>query len=153
MLVYGLEVVLPKPALMKKLSKLYKKMLKQILSLPSTVADSAVFILSGAFPIKGVIHNRALILFGNVCRLEEDSVDKQLDRRLLAVKSFSSCSCYVEIRKILIRYDAFCVCAVWRPLKVSPYIHLMMLLFQVPEFALYNHLLYNCDYLAWGRES
>ena len=104
-LVYGLEVILPKPALVEKLNKVYKKMLKQILSLPSTVADSAVYILAGALPIEGVFHKRALILFDNVCRLEEDSVEKQLARRQLAVKSFSSCSWYVEIRKILIRYD------------------------------------------------
>ena len=49
-LVYGLEVILPKPALVEKLSKVYKKMLKQILSLPSTVADSVVYILAGALP-------------------------------------------------------------------------------------------------------
>ena len=80
-------------------------MLKQILSLQSTVADSAVYIFACALPAEGVIHKKALILFGNVCRLEEDSAEKQLVRRQLAVKSFSSCSWYVEIRKILIRYD------------------------------------------------
>ena len=60
--------------------------------LSSTVADSAVFILAGALLVEGVIQKRALILFGDVCRLEEDSVKKKLARRQLAVKSFSSCT-------------------------------------------------------------
>ena len=31
---------------------------------------------------------------------------------------------------IYFAYQSSCGCAVWRPLKVSPYIHLMLLLFQ-----------------------
>ena len=40
-----------------------------------------------------------------MCRLEESSVEKQLARRQLAVKGSGSCSWYIEVRKILVKYD------------------------------------------------
>lgn len=104
-MVYGLEVVLPKPALVDKLNRTYKKIIKEILSLPVTAADPAVYILSGALPIEGIIHKRTLILFGSICRLDESSVEKQLARRQLAVKCSNSNSWYIEVRKILVKYD------------------------------------------------
>ena len=104
-LVYGLEVVLPKASLMDKLERTYKKFVKHILSLPVTVADPAVYVLSGAMPIEGVIHKRALVMFGSLCRLGEALVEKRLIRRQLAVKSFESSSWFVEVRKLFIKYD------------------------------------------------
>ena len=104
-LVYGLEVVLPKASLMDKLERTYKKFVKHILSLPVTVADSAVYVLSGAMPIEGVIHKRALVMFGSLCRLDEDSVEKRLVCQQLTVKSFESSSWFVAVRKLFIKYD------------------------------------------------
>ena len=104
-LVYGLEVVLPKQTLVEKLSRAYKKILKQVLSLPNTVADPAVYIISGALPIEGVIHKRALIFYGNLCRLQESTFEKQLARSQLAIKDFNCSSWYVDLRKILVKYD------------------------------------------------
>ena len=75
-LVYGLEVVTPKATLIEKLERTYKKFIKQIMSLPVTVADPVVYVLSGAVPVEAVIHKKALMLFGSVCRLDEDSVEK-----------------------------------------------------------------------------
>ena len=66
-LIYGLEFVLPKRALVEKLERTYKQFIKHILSLPRTVANPAVYIFSGAIPIEGVINKRALTLFGNIC--------------------------------------------------------------------------------------
>ena len=59
-LVYDLEVVLPKATLVKKLEKTYKQFIKHIASQPITVADPAVYGLSGALPIESAIHKRAL---------------------------------------------------------------------------------------------
>ena len=103
-LVYGLEVVLPKASLMDKLERTYKKFIKHILSLPVTLADPAVYVLSGAMPIECVIHKRALVMFGSLCRLGEDSVEKRLAHRQLA-KSFESSSWFVAVRKLFIKYD------------------------------------------------
>ena len=90
LLVYGLEVLLPRKSLMEKVERFFKKLLKQILSLPDTVADPATYILTGSIPIEGVIHSRALNLFGSVCRLSEESLEKQVARRQLAVKGDKS---------------------------------------------------------------
>ena len=54
-LVYGLEVLLPKKASTEKLDRLHKKFLKMILSLPDTVADPAVYILPGSTPTECII--------------------------------------------------------------------------------------------------
>ena len=104
-LVYGLEVVLPKNVLVEKLERTYKQFITHILSLPTTVADSAVYILSGTIPIEGVIHKRALTLFSNICRLNDSSIEKQLARRQFAVKTHNSSSWFVAIKKILVKYD------------------------------------------------
>ncbi|MEW8546756.1 MAG: reverse transcriptase domain-containing protein, partial [Candidatus Thiodiazotropha sp.] len=103
-LVYGLEVVLPRKSLMEKIDRLHKKFLKQILSLPNTVADPAVYILSGAIPVEGVVHKRALTLFGSLCRLDEASIEKQLARRQLAVKGERSSSWFICIKALLLKY-------------------------------------------------
>ena len=106
-LVYGLEVVLPKATLFDKLERTYKQFIKQSLSLPVTVADPAMYILSGAIPIEGVIHKRALVLFGSLCRLGKEPVEKRLPRRQLAVKSFESNNCFFffATRKLFLKYD------------------------------------------------
>lgn len=104
-LVCGLEVLLPRRALMEKLDRLHKKFLKMILSLPDTVADPAVYILSGSTPIECIVHKRALTLYGNICRLGEETVEKQLARRVLSVKGYNGSSWFVDIRKLLIKYD------------------------------------------------
>ena len=105
LLVYGLEVLLPRKTLMEKVERLYKKLLKQILSLPDTVADPATYILTGSIPIKGVIHSGDLNLFGSVCRLSEESVEKQVARRQLAVKGDKSNSWFIGIKDIILKYD------------------------------------------------
>lgn len=103
-LVYGLEVVLPRKTLMEQIDRLHKKFLKQILSLPNTTADPAIYVLSGTIPIEGVVHKRALTLFGGICRLPENSIEKQLARRQLSVKGYKSHSWYICIREILLKY-------------------------------------------------
>lgn len=68
------------------------------------MADPAVYILSGAMTVEGVIHNRPLVVFGSLCRLGEDSVEKRLARRQLAVMSFENSRWFVAIRKLFIEY-------------------------------------------------
>ena len=89
---------------MEKLDRLHKTFLKLILSLPDTVADPAVYILSGSTPIECIIHKRALTLHGNICRLGEEIVKKRLARRVLSVKGYNGRSWFVDIRKLLIKY-------------------------------------------------
>ncbi len=103
-LLYGLDVVLPTAKQIKQLDTFYRKFLKQILSLPQTVANPAVYILSGTIPIEAYIHKRSLTLFGNICRLE-NSVENSIVKRQLSVKSIYSCSWSSQIRQILLKYE------------------------------------------------
>ena len=116
-LVYGMEVVTPKADLMEKLERTYKNFIKQILSLPVTVADPAVYVLSGAVPVEAVIHKKALMLFGSVCRLDEDSVEKRIARRQLSAKIFNSNSWFITVRKLIFKYD---IPECWNAVQAPP---------------------------------
>ena len=76
---------------------------KTSFSLPDTAADPAVYILTGALPLEGVIHKRALTLFDNMCRLGEGTIEKQLARRQRIVKRFEGNCWYVAVRKLLVK--------------------------------------------------
>ena len=112
-----MEVVTPKAALMERLERTYKNFIKQILSLPVTVADPAVYVLSGAVPVEAVIHKKALMLFGSVCRLDEDSVEKRIARRQLCIKSFNSNSWFITVRKLFFKYD---IADCWNAVEAPP---------------------------------
>ena len=105
LLVYGLEVLLPRKALIERFERIYKKFLKQILSLPNSTADPAIYILSGTILKEGVIHKRALILCGSICRLPEDSVEKKMARRQLSIKGEKSASWFIGVKDIFLKYD------------------------------------------------
>ena len=60
--------------------------------------------LSGILPAEAMIHKRILSLYGNITRLSSDSVEYQLAKRQLEVKSFTSHSWFIAVKKILIKY-------------------------------------------------
>ena len=67
----------PRQKYIDMLDKFNKRNIKHILSLPTTTADPAIYILSGALPVEAIIHQRALTFFGCIARLPETSVEKQ----------------------------------------------------------------------------
>ena len=69
------------------------------------MADPALYVLSRTVPAEAVIHKKSLMLFGSVCRLGEDSVEKQIARRQLCVKSLNSNSWFITVRKLFFKYD------------------------------------------------
>ena len=101
----GLELILPQGPQLEQLEIAQKRLLKQILALPNSVADIAVYILTGILPIEAQIHIRALGLFNNVCRQAEDSSEKALARRQLIVKPDSSTSWFVGIKHLHRKYE------------------------------------------------
>ena len=103
-LLYGMEVVVPRPKFMEVLDKFKKHNIKHLLSLPVTVADPAIYLLSGTPPIEAMIHHRVLTFFGNISRLSDYSIEKRLAERLLAVKSLDSHSWFIGVKKLCIRY-------------------------------------------------
>ena len=103
-LIYGMEVVLPKRKYIDMLDKFYKKFLKMILSLPVNTADHAVYVLSDTIPVEATIHKRALTFFGNICRLPETTIEHHLAVRQLSVKAFTSHSWFIAVKEIFIKY-------------------------------------------------
>ncbi|KAK3108656.1 hypothetical protein FSP39_012687 [Pinctada imbricata] len=84
---------------------MFKKTLKHILSLPVTVAVPVPYILTGLIPLEGVIHIRALTMFGNICGLPDESIEKQLANRQLSIKTFNSHSWFIKLRELQIKYE------------------------------------------------
>jgi hypothetical protein len=60
-----------------RLDCFFKKLLKQILSLPQNVADPVPYIISGLIPIEGQIHLKILTFMYNIFLLLEDSTEKK----------------------------------------------------------------------------
>ena len=105
MLLYGLELILPNQILTERLEIFQKKLLKRLLSVPINTPDSAVYILSGFLPGEAQIHKKALIFFKNVCHQSETSTEKRLAIRQTTVKSMKSRSWFIDIKKLLWKYE------------------------------------------------
>jgi hypothetical protein len=58
-------LIIPKATPLAQLELFKKRMIKQILSLPTRTADPAVYILSGLLPVEAQIHIRAFGIFNN----------------------------------------------------------------------------------------
>ena len=112
-LIYGMEVVLPRQKNMDLLEKFNKKFLRLILLLPVSTADPAVYVLSGKLPIEAIIHKRTLTFFGNICRLPEMTIKHRLAVRQLSVKSSTSHSWFIAVRKSSSSTDSLTLSTCW----------------------------------------
>lgn len=104
-LLYGLEVAVPTKHNLELVERYLRTTLKQILSLPISVATPVIYILSGVLPAEALIHKKVLSLFGNICRLDESSIEKRLAYRQLAVKTYHSNSWFILVKELLIKYS------------------------------------------------
>ena len=104
-LLYGLEILLPGQKYIAKLELFQKNLLKQLLSLPQTVADPAPYLLTGFLPVEAQLHIKALVMLCNICRMNEQSIEKKLARRQLAVKKMQSASWFIETKKLVMKYN------------------------------------------------
>ena len=82
-----------------------RKYIKFILSLPTKNPGPVVYILTDMLPVEGQIHIKALTFVNSICHLEEKSVEKQLALRQMNIKNSSSNSWFVQVNKILLRYE------------------------------------------------
>jgi hypothetical protein len=71
-LLSGMELLLPFSKPLEQLELFQKRILKQILSLPMSCPDPAVYILTGILPIQAQIHIKALTFFNNVLVMSND---------------------------------------------------------------------------------
>ena len=104
-LLYGLEIIQLNKSQLEQLELYQKKLVKQILSVPTNTRDAAVYILSGLLPVEAQIHKKKLTFFNNVCHQPENSIEKQLAVRQSSVKSINSNSWFIEVKKVLWKYD------------------------------------------------
>ena len=100
---YGLEVLIPDKKNITRLDCFFKKLLKQILSLPQNVADPVPYIISLLIPIEGQIHLKILTFMYKISLLSEDSTEKKIAR--LAFKDINSNSWFTEVKSLMWKYD------------------------------------------------
>ena len=67
-------------------------------------SDLTIILSQSRSPI-AQIHARALSFFNNICHQAENSTEKVLARRQLALKSNSSSSWFIEMKQILMKYN------------------------------------------------
>ena len=65
-LLYGLEIIQLNKHQIEQLELYQKKLVKQILSVPTNAQDAAVYILSGLLPIEAQLDGKILTFFNNV---------------------------------------------------------------------------------------
>ncbi|CAG2187006.1 unnamed protein product [Mytilus edulis] len=104
-LLYGLELVTPTGKNLDIIDIFHKKCIKQLLSLPTSTATPAIYILSGQLPIEGQIHKKILSLFGNISRQPQNSLEKQIAYRQLLMKTDDSNSWFIIVKTILAKYN------------------------------------------------
>ena len=83
------------------LEKQYKKMIKQVLSLP---INTAIYIISGLLPAEVEVHKRAIILYGCICRSGKTSTEWKIAERQLSIKNSKSKSWFIDIKRLFIKY-------------------------------------------------
>jgi hypothetical protein len=158
-LTYGLEVIVPINKALATLEIQYKKIIKQILSLPSNTADPAVYILSGTIPLEAVIHKKVLMLFGNIMRLPGNSIENRLATHQLEHKSLDSHSWFIVVKKLFIKYDFPEIEEIldtkyekrqWKNI-VDKYINQYWTMWIVSQASLYSSLQYISKTLVLGK--
>ncbi len=102
-LLYGLDVLCLTPIEYGPLETFYKRVLRQILHLPTTTAIPALYLLTGCLPVEALHHLSTLSLFGRIAR-RIGSIERELAFRQLAMKDPNSNSWFSNIRRILYKY-------------------------------------------------
>ena len=90
---------------MNKLEQFLKALLKRILSLPPNVPDPALYVISGLLPVQAQIDIKCLTLYNNICRQDDDTLEKRLAFCQLSMKEKDSTSWFNLIKRILLKYS------------------------------------------------
>jgi hypothetical protein len=80
-------------------------MIKQILSLPQNTPDAVPYILSGLIPIEGQLYIKTLTFIYSIFLLPKESTENMIAYRLLYIKDYKSSSWFVEMKKIIWKYN------------------------------------------------
>jgi hypothetical protein len=83
-LLYGLDAIIMTQKERDEVSVFYNALLKSILGLRKSVASTALFLLTGLYPIECELHCRILGLYGAICRQDSHHPLKIIAQRQLA---------------------------------------------------------------------
>ena len=82
----------------------FKKTLQNILKLPVNSPSPLVHFVAGSLPATAILHLKMLTLFGMICRLPNDPLNRHA-RQVLLTRSLSPKSWFVEVWKLLLQYQ------------------------------------------------
>ena len=99
-LIYGLEALCLSPPELCTLEEYYKNNFRQLQFLNPTTAKVAVYLLIGILPIEAQIHIKTLTFYANILR-RQNSLEREVIERQLAMKRYDSHSWTVHMRKLL----------------------------------------------------
>ena len=103
-LMYGLEAISLNVGQIVELETFHRKTLRMIQSLPQRCAKCAIYLLSGTLPFEALYHYSLLSMIGRIVR-SDNRVLACLAVRQLSQCSYTSNSWFVQLSKVLIKYD------------------------------------------------
>ena len=104
-LLHGLEAVVLKQKDIESLEAFFRKILRQIQSLPESTAKEGIYLLLGATTLESLYHIKVLTMFGNICRLPRGHLLYRLCRRQLAMRADSKASWLTLVTSLGEKYN------------------------------------------------
>ena len=101
---HGLENLRLSSTDYQELATFHQKLLRNIQHLPRATAIPALYLLTGSTPLEAIHHRNVLTLYARMLR-REDSVERDIIARQLAVKDMTSNSWVILVRELLCKYD------------------------------------------------
>ena len=101
---HSLESLILEDADYATLEVYYRKQLRQLQHLPQSTANEAVYLLLGVLPMQAQHHIKVLTFFANILR-RNDSVEREILLRQLAMKDLRSNSWTTQVRLLLDKYN------------------------------------------------
>ena len=108
----GLEALVPSNKHLQRISQFFKKLIKQVQSLPTNTAEPAPYLLLGLLPLEAYYDKNLVSLYACVLR---DPLVRQVAARQLSIKDFRSHSWFIHVEKTPIQVSAELSSRVPRP--------------------------------------
>ena len=81
----------------------FKRTLQNILKISANSPPALVYFIAGSLPGKAILHKKQLTLFGMICRLRDDPLNKHARQVLLT--SSSPTSWFIQVRDLFLQYQ------------------------------------------------
>ncbi len=114
-LLQGLESSVLKKKDLHQLEAYYRRLLRQVQSLPECTAREAIYILLGTIPLEGLWHIRVLTMFGSISRLGQKHPLHLLAVRQVALRSDNPHSWFAQAIEIAQKYNINLVSSLQSP--------------------------------------